>query len=252
MDDIVGTLQLKYLKAAITYEGIQRVETYPVPEPALREAILNAVLHRDYSVGAPIQISVYEDKLMVWNPAQLPEGWTVAKMMRKHASEPYNPDLANVFFRAGEIEAWGRGIERMCTACRDAGFPDPIITFDMSGLWVTFHFSDAYRNLIAGRPKEVTTEVTTEVRLLQAMTKELTRQAFRIALGMKNDEHFRKRYLLPALADGLIAMTLPDKPRSRLQKYRITEAGCARLSALGLMQGSAPAVPPPPANVRQP
>lgn len=64
------------------------------------------------------------------------------------------------------------------------------------------------------------------------MTGDLSRQALQTALGLKNDEHFRKSYLLPALEQGLIEMTIPDKPNSRLQKYRLTEAGRARLAAL--------------------
>ena len=68
----VEFLLTKYLKAAITYRGIQRVETFPVPEPALREAVLNAIIHKDYASGTPVQISVYADKLMIWNPGQLP------------------------------------------------------------------------------------------------------------------------------------------------------------------------------------
>ncbi|MEP6905951.1 MAG: ATP-binding protein, partial [Gemmatimonadales bacterium] len=111
-------LRTKYLKAAITYRGTQRVETFPVPEAALREAVLNAVIHKDYATGTPVQISVYADTLMIWNPGQLPTAWTVEKLREKHASQPFNPDVANVFFRAGEIEAWGRGIERIFGACR--------------------------------------------------------------------------------------------------------------------------------------
>ena len=102
-------LTTKYLKAGIRYEGIQRIETFPVPDDALREAVLNAIIHKDYSSGATIQISVYADKLMVWNPGQLPSNWTVAKLIGKHSSKPFNPDVANAFFRAGEIEAWGQG-----------------------------------------------------------------------------------------------------------------------------------------------
>ena len=105
----IDLLVTKYLKAGIRYQGIQRVETFPVPDAALREAVLNAIIHKDYASGTPIQISVYADKLMVWNPGQLPQAWTVAKLKGKHSSQPFNPDIANVFFRAGEIEAWGRG-----------------------------------------------------------------------------------------------------------------------------------------------
>jgi len=103
----IEILKAKYLKAWITYDGLQRIETWPLPMPALREAVLNAVVHKDYTHGTPIQISVYPDKLMIWNPGELPLDWTVEKLLGKHASIPFNPDIANVFFRAGMIEAWG-------------------------------------------------------------------------------------------------------------------------------------------------
>lgn len=137
----IDLLQTKYLKAAITYRGIQRIERFPVPEPALREAVLNAIIHKDYAVGTPVQISVYADKLMIWNPGHLPHAWTVEKLKGKHASQPFNPDIANVFFRAGEIEAWGRGVERIFAVCREARFPEPVIEQEAGGLWITFPFS---------------------------------------------------------------------------------------------------------------
>lgn len=104
-------LLTKYLKAAVTYEGIVRVERFPVPREALREAVLNALIHRDYMVPVSVQIRVYDDKLVLWNPAVLPEGWTQKTLLAPHQSHPPNPDLANTFFRAGEIEShylWGR------------------------------------------------------------------------------------------------------------------------------------------------
>lgn len=137
----IDLLHTKYMKAAITYQGIQRVETFAVPEAALREAVLNAVIHKDYASGAPIQISVYADKLLIWNPGQLPPSWTVAKLKGKHSSLPFNPRIAKVFFRAGEIEAWGRGIERILAACHEAGFAAPEIEYEATGLWLKFLFS---------------------------------------------------------------------------------------------------------------
>lgn len=79
---VKNTLDLlltKYLKAVISYDGIVRVETFPVPRAALREALLNALVHRDYAVTAPVQIRVYKNRLRMWNPAVLPEGWTLAR-----------------------------------------------------------------------------------------------------------------------------------------------------------------------------
>ena len=87
----------KYLKAMIRYEGIQRIETYPVPEDALREAVLNAVVHRDYAVAAQIQIRVYDNRLKIWNPGKLPENWSLEKLLSQHPSQPSNPDIANAF-----------------------------------------------------------------------------------------------------------------------------------------------------------
>lgn len=107
IDKIIEVLHLKYMKAIISYEGIQRIERYFVPDDALREALLNALCHKQYESGIPIQISVYEDKLYIANCGKLPENWTVENLMSKHASKPYNPSIANVFYLAGLIESWG-------------------------------------------------------------------------------------------------------------------------------------------------
>lgn len=138
-------LKAKYLRAWISYEGLLRIESWPVPLPALREAVLNAVIHKDYASGIPIQISVYPDKLMIWNPGELPADWTVAKLLAKHASMPFNPDIANTFFRTGMIESWGRGIERILEACSAAGTPAPELRHEQTGLWVEFRFLPEHR-----------------------------------------------------------------------------------------------------------
>jgi ATP-dependent DNA helicase RecG len=128
----------KYIKALISYEGLNRVETYEYPKEAIREALLNAVAHKDYSGGVPIQISVYEDKLMIWNEGQLPENWTVKNLLEKHASRPYNPDIANALFRSGYIESWGRGTIKIINECKKAGIPEPVFTYDSSDISVEF------------------------------------------------------------------------------------------------------------------
>ena len=192
-------LKAKYLRAWISYEGLQRIETYPVPEPALREAILNAVVHKDYASGIPIQISVYPDKLMIWNPGELPADWTVDRLLAKHASIPFNPDVAGVFFRMGMIESWGRGIERMLDACRTAGAPEPALRYEHTGLWVTFGFRPEHQ-AAAG---QVTGQVTGQVeRLVLALRSDMRRADIQAALGLKHRDHFRDAYLVPALQGG--------------------------------------------------
>lgn len=148
--DLVCT---KYMKAIITYEGIQRIETLPMPREALREALLNACINKDYAEASPIQIRVYENKLEIINGGVLPEGWTVETLLSSHRSMPYNPDIANTFFRAGEIEAWGRGIERIITACKNDGFSTPEFRYDASGIWTTFKFEYPERAIIQSGPE---------------------------------------------------------------------------------------------------
>lgn len=149
-------------KAAIRYEGLQRIERFPVPRAALREALLNALVHRDYAVGAPVQIRVYDKRLKLWNPAILPEGWTLAKLLGDHASHPFNPFVANAFFRAGEIEAWGRGIRRIFEACRAGGAPEPVVTLDAHDLWMEFPFAADYLSLVSASPAGQSTETSTK------------------------------------------------------------------------------------------
>ncbi len=158
VDQTMEILHAKYMKALISYEGLQRIETYPVPEAALREALLNAVIHKDYSRGVPLQISVYHDKLMIWNPGQPPQNWSVENLLSKHSSIPFNPDVAHAFFRAGKIEAWGRGIERIFEACSLEETPAPEFKSEETGLWTVFVFGQDHLEKGAGKTREKTRE----------------------------------------------------------------------------------------------
>jgi ATP-dependent DNA helicase RecG len=121
-------LKTKYTQAIISYQDGSREETFTFPEEAVREALYNAIVHKDYSSGIPIQISIYQNKMIFWNEGQLPENWTVEKLTKKHPSKPYNPDIANTFFRAGYIESWGRGTIKMINACKAHKIAPPIFS----------------------------------------------------------------------------------------------------------------------------
>jgi ATP-dependent DNA helicase RecG len=141
-EQIENTMDLlfsKYIKAWIRYEGIHRVENFEYPREAVREALLNAIAHKDYSGNAPIQISVYKDKIMIWNEGQLPEAWTINTLLEKHPSKPFNPDIANALFRSGYIEAWGRGIAKMTEICSKYNLPAPVFYYQHLGFWVVFN-----------------------------------------------------------------------------------------------------------------
>ena len=138
VDKAIELIYLKYMRAKISYEGIQRIERYFMPEAALREALLNAVCHKQYQSGIPVQISVYEDRLYVANVGSLPEDWTLEKLMNKHTSKPYNPNIAYVFYLAGFIESWGRGVEKICNTLKADNLPMPEYTVNSGDIMIKF------------------------------------------------------------------------------------------------------------------
>ncbi|MEN6619740.1 MAG: ATP-binding protein [Rikenellaceae bacterium] len=138
VEKTMDLLLTKYTKALISYEGLTRVETYEYPKDALREALLNAVAHKDYTGPYPIQISVYPDKIMIWNYGKLPENWTVEDLQDKHSSQPRNPDIATAFFRSGYVESWGRGMDKMKNLCQEAKIPAPQFSCKGNDFWTVF------------------------------------------------------------------------------------------------------------------
>jgi ATP-dependent DNA helicase RecG len=146
-DRTLEMLDKKFLISPISYEGLYRVEKWEYPYKAVREAIINAIVHRDYS-GAPVQISVYDDKIMIWNEGKLPEGISIEDLKQKHSSRPYNPTIASVFFKGGLIEAWGRGTINIISECVKIGLPEPIFESVFGGISVKLFKSYTEKQLI--------------------------------------------------------------------------------------------------------
>ena len=149
-DKVVDLIYLKYLKAKITYEHDRRVETYPFARNAIREAIYNAIAHNCYMYGTPIQIRIEEEQIIISNRCILPEGWTAETLMQPHDSIPYNPDIANVFYRAGYIETWGQGIQKICDECVALGAELP--RYEILGTGIRVYFP-ALRSALIDQPK---------------------------------------------------------------------------------------------------
>ncbi len=137
-DRVVDFIFLKYLKAKISYHKETRVETYPFARDAVREAVYNSLIHADWSVNVPVQIRVEKDTMRIGNCCVLPLGWSAEKLMGQHNSVPFNPKIAGVFFRAGYIESWGRGIQKICDACETLGTEKPEYIVSGSDIMVVF------------------------------------------------------------------------------------------------------------------
>jgi ATP-dependent DNA helicase RecG len=194
---------------------LAREEQSGYPPEAIREGLVNAFAHRDYAdFRGGIAVHVYPDRLEIWNSGSLPDGMSPDDLVKGHVSVLRNPDIAHVLYLRGMMEKLGRGCVMIRKACEKQGLRLPEWLSGATGVTLTFF------------AMEVTTEVTTEVRaVLSALTGTMTRQELQDKLGLKNAEHFRKHYLVPAVDGGFLAMTIPGKPKSRMQRYQATEKG---------------------------
>lgn len=137
-DRVIELIYLKYMKAVISYDNMIRIEKYPLPKEGVREAVYNAIIHSNYAALVPIQIRIHEDAVYISIDCVFPVGWTVETLMERHRSQPYNPNIANAFFRAGYVETWGRGIEKICETCIKHGVPRPEYTLHSEDIMLKF------------------------------------------------------------------------------------------------------------------
>lgn len=131
LDEVQAQLNHKFLTRPVDFVGMHRVEKDEYPVDAMREMLLNALVHRTY-MGAHIQLRVYDDKLSIWNEGVLPFGLTLEELKGEHNSRPRNPKIAKACFMAGYIDTWGRGILKIINACKLASLPEPEI-LEMNG-----------------------------------------------------------------------------------------------------------------------
>ena len=114
------------ISSEIPREGLQRKQKAPFPLVAVREALLNAIIHRDYApADGSASISIFSDRVEIWNIGDLPEGMEIAELAHVHASRPRNPDIAHLFMLHGQIERIGSGTRRIIREFRSVGLPDP-------------------------------------------------------------------------------------------------------------------------------
>ena len=215
-------------RTAYRIEGLQREDIPEYPVKAVREAITNAVMHRDWFVdGANVFVEIYANRMEIVSPGGLPGNLSITDLGGRSVRR--NSLIADLLHRIAFIEKAGTGILRIRHESRDLRCPDP--EFEVNGFFTARFWPAPEVRETTGAPTaapitgQVTDQVTDQVLLLSVMVGEMSREQLQEALGLKHRGHFREAYLLPALRAGLIEMTAPDKPRSRNQRYRLTSAG---------------------------
>lgn len=201
------------------------------PEDAVREALINALAHRDYAASSGgIAIHIYPRRLEIWNSGAFLNGVTPESIAKGQISVLRNPDIAHVLYLRGLMEKTGRGGRLIVDECVNAGLPSPSWASDISGVTITFATTEVAMQVATDVTTQVNMEVpmdvTTEVlRVIEHLRGAVDRQTLQDTIKLKNVEHFRKAYILPALKAGVIEMTQPDKPKSSTQRYRLTAKG---------------------------
>jgi ATP-dependent DNA helicase RecG len=152
LKEVPEQLNRKFFTRAISFEGMQRIEKGEYPIAALREMLLNALVHRNYLGSSVVQMRMFDNYFNIWNEGELPAGISLDSLKRQHPSRPRNLLIADVCFKGGYIDAWGSGTLKIISTCKEAGLPDPEIIEQDGGILVTL-FRDIYQeNLLAEYP----------------------------------------------------------------------------------------------------
>ena len=204
---------------------IFREDRFPIPLNALREILLNAVMHRDYSYsGGHVAIVVFDDRVEIRSYGRLPAGVTLEQLSGTHLSELRNPLIAGTFHRTGAVEIWGRGTNRVIDECIKYGIEPPTFMELQGFLIVTFRAPIVEEPAaITNQTPQVSAQVTAQVAKFCMEPK--SAKEIMALLGLRHWKSFQANYLQPLIDANVLERTIPDKPRSRLQKYRLTDAG---------------------------
>lgn len=250
IDEVIAYI-LSKINVEYIIKHVKREERPELPEEALREAVVNAIAHRDYRSTANVQVYIFKDRVEIVSPGGLPAGMTKADLGVK--SIPRNPLLFGMLHRMEAVEHIGSGIKRIRNLCREYGVAEPGIEVSESWFTVTFVRTLEKEKTDRRQPQSapgatedvatpheiphVTPHVTLQVaphirRLAESLRGKMSRDEIMDALNLKDRMHFVNGYLRPAVDAGIVQMTYPEKPRSRNQRYSLTDQGRKWLDSL--------------------
>ncbi|WP_028245013.1 AlbA family DNA-binding domain-containing protein [Pseudoclavibacter soli] len=239
--DKVMEFLLKHAYKTAVFSEVKRRDIYSIPVEAIREVVVNALVHANYAErSTPIRVGFYDDRVQVDSPGLLLPGMTVESMRR--ASRLRNPSLARIFREAGVMEQWGTGVQRVFEQLAEAGLPEPRVEEVMDRLRFTVYVpshapespsatseyqGNAPSEQGVSKSSEQGSNMSEQALALLTLASEGPRSRAELLTGIDRSDAYGnyKRHLLPLLEGGYLARTIPEKPNSQNQRYRITDAG---------------------------
>jgi ATP-dependent DNA helicase RecG len=205
--------------------GFTREEHLEIPSEALREALINSLCHRQWEkFNQTISIAIFDDRLEISNPGTLPPELPVELMKQSHNSYPYNPIIAEVLFQIKMLEKWGTGVKRIIDVCHENKVPEPEWTNEYGRITVTFKRDNI---LVTQQADKVSGQVSNKLQPLNDRQKAIlafcmiprSRREIFEHIGLTLHSKNFNRHIKPLIDCGLLALTMPDIPKSPAQKY---------------------------------
>ncbi len=208
------------LNTAMIPTAFGRDDVLELPEEAIREAVINAIVHKDYRSTGNVHVHIYHDRIDIVTPGGLPAGMRKEDLGIK--SIPRNPLLFGMFHRMKLVEQIGSGVKRIRELCEEYGVEQP--DYDISEHWVTTTFKRPVERLTHTKSTKMALS-RHQVKILHQAISPTSSLKLMTMFGRTDRSKFKKQVLNPMLELNLIELTIPDKPRSKNQKYRITQKG---------------------------
>ena len=210
---------LKNIHIGMRLKGLYREDVPEISTAALREAIINAFCHRDYRDPDYIHIAVFKDRVEIRSPGGLYDGLTISKMRKGNVSKRRNPMIADLFRRIQMVEAWGRGMPLILENEPEANFQV------IAKIFIASFGRQSYTEKTEETGMQIESGAQSKEILRILLGAPLSAGDLAKSLGLQSKTGAFKRSINSLVGKGLIEYTLPDKPNSRLQKYRLTEKG---------------------------
>jgi ATP-dependent DNA helicase RecG len=223
----------KHLSLSGDIVGFVREEHLEIPAVALREALINALCHRQYEkYNLTIGIAIYDDRVEIESPGILPPQLTTETIKQPHLSYPYNPIIANVLFKTTFLENWGSGAGRIMDACKTQNVEVPnwvvqggfvVVTFRRPAKSVTLQLEGNLSPTCHQLVTNLSDQIKSLIIVMNEEPMSIPELQSIVIPSLKSRRLFKEKFVNPALKQGLIEMTHPEQPNHPKQQYRLTE-----------------------------